>query len=103
MNPILKKFSETPRIKESLDAFKMHESPGLEIVHLHLEPGAEIPLHINPIDVVFCIMEGNATVVTASDTIHAEKYDLVEVPAGIERGMKNTGDSSLRLMVFKKV
>lgn len=103
MAPILKKFSETSRIKEGLDAYKMHESQGLEIVHLHLEPGKEIPLHINPINVVFCIMEGEATIITSSEVIIAEKHDLVEVPAGIERGMKNNGSTSLRLLVIKKV
>jgi quercetin dioxygenase-like cupin family protein len=90
-------------IQASLKAYKMHQSAGLEIVHLHLLPGESIPLHSNPVDVIFCILEGSGSLDLSDEIITLEKFDVIHIPAGMDRGMNNIGSLDLRLLVIKKI
>ncbi|NVO18383.1 MAG: cupin domain-containing protein [Bacteroidetes bacterium] len=94
--------STAPKVQSGLDAYKMYVSKDLEVVHLHLAPGEKIDLHINPVDVVFCIIEGEALLETPNEKVSLKKHDVIEIKAGIERGMKNHSRHELRLLVLKK-
>ena len=92
-----------PRAKAGLDAFIMHSSPTLEIMHICLAPGQEIPQHANPFDVVACLVLGEVTMAVGDIQSKLEVYDMVEVEKNLARGFTNTGNSEARLIIIKKL
>ncbi len=104
MNEIkITSLEDAPKSASGLDAYKMYTSDNLEVMHLHLNPGQEISLHINPSDVVFCVMEGTLVLKTTGNRHKLNKFDLAEVKGGTERGLKNSSDKDTRILVMKKL
>jgi quercetin dioxygenase-like cupin family protein len=92
----------TPAISPALDAHIMHTSSTLEVVHLHLMPGQVIPQHVKDIDAVMCLMEGSVTIESENEKYSLQKFDLIEIPKGVQRGVVNSGDGDARILVLKK-
>jgi quercetin dioxygenase-like cupin family protein len=103
MSLLITSLENAPKVQSGLDAHKMHTSQALDIVHLHLNAGDCIPLHVNDIDVVFCILEGCVHLLLSAEAAELKKFDVVEIPAGIERGLNNTSGTDARVLVIKKL
>jgi quercetin dioxygenase-like cupin family protein len=95
--------ANAPKMPSGHDAYKMYSSPDLDIVHLHLGPGENIGIHVNPVDVIFCILEGKGHLQFDDTAIILEKHDVIQVDAGLNRGMSNPGRDELRILVIKKM
>jgi len=93
---------DIPRLNNELEAHKMLSTPGLDIVHLCLKPGEQIPLHVNPLQVIFCIVKGKGVLHLEGSATKLSLYDVAEVPAGVMRGLKNPYAQELRVLVLKK-
>ena len=91
-----------PKVTSQQDAHKMYTSPTLEVIHLHLLPGEKVAVHSNPADVVFCVIQGNVSLEANGNTIMLNTFDVIEVLAGVERGLKNDSEQDLRVLVLKK-
>ncbi|HNT26958.1 MAG TPA: cupin domain-containing protein, partial [bacterium] len=77
--------------------------PRAEIVHLAIDPGKGLALHTMPMPVLFFVIEGEGTLLTADG---AERYatgTLIECPVGIKRGWANEGTAPLKVLVIKLV
>jgi quercetin dioxygenase-like cupin family protein len=85
------------------DARVMHTSPTLEVVHLHLLPGETVAQHVNNIDIVMCLVQGSVTIVSGNDRHILDKFDVIEIPSGVERGLANSEEEDARILVLKKL
>lgn len=75
----------------------------LEIVHLSLEKGAEIPLHALPIDVYFFVIEGTPSFLTDENETQCKENDVVFCPANKMRSWKNNDNKTSKILVTKSV
>jgi quercetin dioxygenase-like cupin family protein len=90
-----------PKVPFNLDGKIMFRSVKNEIVHLSLQPGESIPVHTNPFDVVFYIIEGIATLITDNSSQELCQDNTVFIDQQTNRGLENNSDKMLRLLVFK--
>lgn len=95
--------SNAPRVPFSVEGYKMHSSSSLEVIHLCLQPGQEIPQHSNPFDVVACLVKGEVIMHTGEEKTHLELYDTIEVQKETGRGFTNLGTEEARLIIMKKL
>ncbi len=95
--------SQAPKVPSGLDAYKIYTSPTLDVIHLHLSPGDEVAVHSNPVDVVFCVIQGKVLIEADGKILQLNTFDTVEVLAGVERGLKNDSDQDFRVLVLKKL
>ncbi|HOP03700.1 MAG TPA: cupin domain-containing protein [Tenuifilaceae bacterium] len=89
------------KVPFNLDGRKMFISEKVEIIHLTLKPGEVLDKHTNPFNVVFYILEGSGVVETEDESKLVEPDMTIEIQKGIPRGIKNTSNHILRLLVVK--
>lgn len=95
--------SNATKVPLNIEGYKVHSSSALEVIHLCLQPGQDIPQHSNPFDVVACLIQGEVTLHLAENKIHLALYDTVEVEKDIDRGFANCGSEEARLIILKKL
>jgi len=84
-----------------LKASKLYESDFAEIIHLQLDPGESTVKHITPVDVVFYVLEGRATISIGDETETVSADNLVKSPKRVPHNISNQSDTILRVMVTK--
>ena len=90
-----------PSVPFQLDGRIMLSRPGLEIIQLTMKPAEVVPKHINDFDVAIYVLEGNGKIETGSDSGDVKPGMLIEIEAGEERGMNNTGEDDFKVLVIK--
>jgi quercetin dioxygenase-like cupin family protein len=85
------------------EARKLVTLPGLELVHMVLEPGQSVPAHALPITVLFYVLSGTGTLAVDGRAEALGPDTLALVPAHSQRGWTNHGSESLRLLVVKQM
>lgn len=90
-----------PRVPFQLDGRILLSRPALEVIHLTLKPEEKVPKHINDFDVAIYVLDGNGRIETGTDSAAVKPGMLIEIKAGKERGMANTGEDDLRVLVMK--
>jgi quercetin dioxygenase-like cupin family protein len=91
------------RVPFDLEGYMMHSSAGIEVIHLCLQPGQVVARHLNPFDVVVCLVKGEVILSAGEDHFAMATYDVAEVAALTERGFTNTSPSEARLIIIKKL
>jgi quercetin dioxygenase-like cupin family protein len=72
--------SEASKVPINHEGYFMHSSPALEIIHLCLQPGQDIPQHANPFEVVACLIKGEVILnMGEKKIISLALYDMKEV------------------------
>jgi quercetin dioxygenase-like cupin family protein len=92
-----------PPVSFQLDGRIMLSRPGTEVIQLSLKPGEFLPKHVNDFDVAIYILEGQGRIETGTASKEVLPGMLAEIVAGEERGMANTGDGMLKVLVMKFV
>ena len=92
---------EAPKVPVNRDGHIMCRHKNVEIVHLSLKPGEIIERHINPVDVIFYILEGKALLENEDKHVLVKKDDCIKVAAGTERSFNNISVSGFKVMVIK--
>jgi quercetin dioxygenase-like cupin family protein len=87
----------------NLEGYKMHSSSSLEVIHLCLQPGQDMPQHPNQFDVVACLIKGEVTLNMGENKTRLALYDTVEIDKNIDRGFANYGTVEARLIIMKKL
>jgi len=85
------------------DAWKLQSDDRTEVIQLHLPPGAEQASHLNPVPVIFYLLEGSGILTVRNQEIEVAAGDLVQVEQGIMRSWKNKSDGILKLLVLKQL
>ncbi|MDD2564537.1 MAG: cupin domain-containing protein [Salinivirgaceae bacterium] len=89
------------KVPFDLDGRILFTSPKAEIIHLHLKAGEVLAKHTNPFDVAIYIVEGNGIIETDETINEVSANDTISIAAGLNRGLTNSGNSDLRVLVFK--
>lgn len=97
----IKTLTTADKVPFNLDGRQMYIGLNVELVHLNLKSGEVLEKHSNPFDVVFYILEGSGIVETDDQSISVEPDMCIEIEMGINRGITNTGDKALRVLVVK--
>ena len=84
-----------------VDARKLLEIPGAEVIHMALTPGQALKKHTTPVDVFFFILEGKGEVEIGTELQVVEKETAIDSPKGIPHLLRNTGDGIFRFLVVK--
>lgn len=82
---------------KSFDEKKFNPKPvcqteQLRVIFVYLKEGQFIPVHSPGVDVILCILEGDAEVVAGEERIQTKVNDLVVVPKGVKRGVRALTD-----------
>lgn len=70
----------------------VHQSAGLKVVLAYFKKGQFIPVHSPAVELVLCVLEGEAEVVAGDQRFNVAKDDLIIVPKGADRGVKALTD-----------
>jgi len=95
--------SNASKVPINIEGYKVHSSSSLEVIHLCLQPGEDIPQHANHFDVVVCLIKGEITLNMGENKIQLALYDTVEVEKDKDRGFSNNGKEETRLIIIKKL
>jgi mannose-6-phosphate isomerase-like protein (cupin superfamily) len=89
------------KVPFNLDGRKMFTNEKVELVHLTLKPSEEIAPHANPFDVIFFILEGEGKIFYENESFNVRPNTSIYIERDKQRGMRNEGDSVLRVLVVK--
>ena len=92
---------DAPKVPFNLDGKILFTSGKCELVHLTLKPGEKIDRHAQPFDVLFFVVEGEGILETETENIEGTGNTSIFVPAGMQRGWRNTGATDFKVLVFK--
>jgi quercetin dioxygenase-like cupin family protein len=95
--------SDAPKVPLNIEGYKMHSSAILEVIHLCLQPGQDIPQHANPFDVVVSLIKGEVILTMRENKMQLALYDTVEIEKEMDRGFVNCGIGEARLIIIKKL
>lgn len=84
-----------------VDARKIYESPHAMAVVITLRPGESLKRHLTPVDVFFCVLEGEGIVEIGEERKAVGKDMLVESPARIPHRWINESKGMFRVLVVK--
>jgi quercetin dioxygenase-like cupin family protein len=70
--------SNAPRVPIHLEGYKMHSMSSLDVIHLCLQPGQDMPQHPNQSDVVACLIKGEVTLNMGESKTRLSLYDSVK-------------------------
>lgn len=73
----------------------VYQTEEMKVVLAYFKPGQFIPVHSPQVDVVLCILEGEAEIVAGDEEVLAKKDDLIIVPKGHKRGVKALSELTL--------
>ena len=80
---------------------KLYSQPEGEIVHIEFEPKAHLKAHKTPVNVVFYVVEGTATLTIGEETKSFPAGTVIDSPKDIPHAVTNAGDTLLRILVIK--
>lgn len=64
-----------------------------------LEKGKTIELHVDPMEEIYFILDGQGEMTVAQETRHVRPGDAVWVPAGARHGLSNSGGEDCTILV----
>ena len=101
MKPITVAESPVVPNPHGLDAHRLFVSPDVEVVHIHLPAGGSLVRHAAPVDTLFYIIAGTATVESDAGTVQAPAGTLVPHPREVFHRVKNEAGDRLEFLVIK--
>lgn len=66
----------------------IYQTEAVKVILVYFKEGQFIPVHTPGVDVILCILDGRAEVVTGEDRMVAGEKDIIIVPRGVKRGVK---------------
>jgi quercetin dioxygenase-like cupin family protein len=88
--------------KDGVVGRSIDSRPGMEIIHMSLEPGALLPPHTTSFDALFFAHQGTAVFLVGDEEIIAEPGTLLDCPGNTPHGIRNDTDSFIAVLVIKR-
>lgn len=66
----------------------IYQSEQIRVILAYFKKGQFIPVHTPGVDVILCVLEGEAEVIAGEERISAKVNDLIIIPKGIKRGVR---------------
>ncbi len=82
-------------------AARLLNSEHAQVIHLTLQPGEALKLHVTPVDVVFYVLAGTGVVTIGEEEERVEADTCIASPARIPHRWANDADGPLRILVVK--
>ena len=101
MKPITVAESPVVPNPNRLDAHRLFTSPLVEVVHIHLPAGHALVRHASPVDTLFYIITGTATIESDAGNAQAEAGTLVPHPKETFHRVRNETGNRLEFLVVK--
>ena len=101
MSPITVAESPVVPNPHDLDAHRLFASPDVEVVHIHLPAGKSLVRHASPVDTLFYIIDGTATIESGSERVTAPAGTATANPARSMHRVLNETAAPLRFLVIK--
>jgi mannose-6-phosphate isomerase-like protein (cupin superfamily) len=79
----------------------LHNTEHVTVSLVTLQPGEKLKRHITPVDAVFYVLQGQATVEIGEERETVLAHHLVDSPARIPHRVLNEGDETVRFLVIK--
>lgn len=95
------RLNDAPKVAYALEGHILAQLPKVEVVHLTLKPGEKIEKHINPVDVIFFVLEGKAMFETDNERVLILKDQCIHIEGGKNRGFDNISVSPFKVLVIK--
>lgn len=70
----------------------IYQSDQIRVILAYFKKGQFIPVHTPDIDLVLCMLEGEAELVAGEGRIIASLSDIIIIPKGIKRGIRALTD-----------
>lgn len=70
----------------------IYQSDQMRVILAYFKKGQFIPVHTPKIDVILCILEGEAEVIAGEERMRTKPNDLIVVPKGLKRGVRALTD-----------
>lgn len=103
MGVFSKESAETVLDQNGCRGFRLFEHAGNEYVLLEIEPGGEIPGHVLPIPVDFCVLKGAGTATVGKEILQISEGQMISCPPEISRSWRNETSENLEVLVIKSV
>ena len=88
-------------VLENPIAFLCHKSTEAELVELVMKTGELIPLHLNPVNVIFYVVQGKGNLTVNTDTYTMKAGDIAQIFPDEQRAWINNSVEDLKLLVIK--
>lgn len=66
----------------------IYQTDQIRVILAYFKTGQFIPVHAPGIDVILCVLDGEAEVAAGEERFQAKANDLIIVPKGVKRGVK---------------
>ena len=70
----------------------IYQSDQVRVILAYFKKGQFIPVHTPKIDVILCILEGEAEVIAGEERIRTKPNDVIVVSKGLKRGVRALTD-----------
>jgi len=100
---IIQPISSASLVPFKFDGRILFSSDNVELIHLTLQPGEGMDQHIQPLDVVFFVLEGTGSLLVGEDMLIITVNTTVYVKEGAYRSWTNNGPGPLRILVYKLI
>lgn len=97
----IKNISNSLKVDNSFDVWKLWELNETAILRINLESGTTLDAHINDQTVVFYVLQGSGELTIDGDPFLLNANDSIKVEKGSTRSWKVLSDSNLELLVVK--
>ncbi|MFW5750184.1 MAG: cupin domain-containing protein [Planctomycetota bacterium] len=82
-------------------AARLFDGEHAQVIHLTLQPGEALKLHVTPVDVVFYVLTGTGVVTIGDEEERVEADTCIPSPARVPHRWRNDADRPLRVLVVK--
>jgi mannose-6-phosphate isomerase-like protein (cupin superfamily) len=103
---VIMKIIKAKEVKEQksphgIDVKKLLDSANVVVSQITLRPGEALKKHVTPVDVFFFVLQGKGVVEIGDEEVEVGPDTLIDSPARIMHGWRNTGKDDLRFLVVK--
>jgi len=97
----INELSHSPVILKNPQGQLLMQEDRVNLVHLRLKTGESIPIHKNPVDVMFYVIKGSGVLQIGSKKHSINEGSGILITAEEDRSWSNTDESDLELLVIK--
>ncbi len=80
---------------------RLLSASGAELIEIRLEPGAVLPPHTTPMDVMFYVVSGRCRITIGEETQEVPAGSAAACPAQVPHGLINSSVLPVTVLVYK--
>lgn len=99
----ISKINDRQKVLDNPLGFLCFKNENIELVEITMKQNESIPMHLNPIHVVFYVVQGEGKLQIGNQTYHLKSGEIAEIHPDEERSWSNPFEEDLKLVVVKLV